>query len=1141
MSSLKYLLLLALGIQLPLAAGAAEQALNESAKVIPLAYEVDVVVVGGTSRGVAAAVAAAEKGATVFLAAPRPYLGEDLCAPYRLWLDEGESPESALGQAMFSAKPPSGRAVARGLPFSYSSSIPAAAKHPDRKNSLLYDGRAGSAATESVQYDGEVRIIADLGSLQALKSVQLLAYQRPADFSLAAFSLSASADKKAWQPIGDSKNPKLDKGGFETDPIEIRLDKTFQARYLRLDIRRGPKAGRVLLGEIIVQGKKPLLPAPVETLRVTTPMTVKRALDDALLAAGVHFLYGSYLSDLIQDKEGNLSGIVIANRSGRQAVSGKVIIDASNRGIAGRLAGARFGDYPKTARFSRIVVGGNPGKAAKLLPLSYSIGTKDYKVYEYNFDLPMADSSWAAFARADQTARNRSWQTGQVAASEGLFQLPPDPVKAVKKWTGAWPGAGELDLNCLRPEGIQHLYLLGGCADMPRPAAAQLMRPLNGIALGRRVGAAAAEDAKKRQLRQPLTLGGKPAADGIKADIGEMLNGIRAQPVTSARAMVNSPERALPVIGRYDTVVVGGGTGGAPAGVGAARGGARTLVVEYLHGLGGVGTLGRISKYYHGNRVGFTTEVDKGVVSMAGPGAALQRGGWNIENKMEWLRSEIAKAGGQVWFQTLAVGSVVKDKKFIGVILATPHGRGVVLANTVIDATGNAVIPACAGLETQAIGAEHISVQGTGLPPYTPGESYLNSDWTFTDDDDVLDMWRIHVVGRRKYAGAFDTGQLIDTRARRRIVGDIMVSPMDIINRRVYPDVITVSKSNFDNHGFSSHTLFMITPPDKTGLVANVPYRALLPKDYDGILVTGLGMSAHGDAMPVMRMQADVQNQGYAAGRASAMAAESGSTVRQIKVKALQQHLVEKGIIPKGMIGAEDSYPVSKDRMLSAVITIAADYSGIALVLTNPEMAKPMLREAWENAKNNESKLRYAHVLGMLYDPIGAETLALAVTAAEWDKGWNFRGMGQFGATTSPLDNLIIALGRTRDKKALAPVLQKLAQLTSRSEFSHCRAVAVALETLKDPAAANPLAGFLQQPGLSGHAYTEIHDVIRRTPANKNDNSTRNNSLRELVLARALFRCGDHQGIGEKILRQYAADFRGHYASHAKAVLGEKR
>ena len=54
------------------------QVINESERDIPIAYDVDVVVAGGTSRGVvAAAVAVSKEGASVFLDAPQPYLGED--------------------------------------------------------------------------------------------------------------------------------------------------------------------------------------------------------------------------------------------------------------------------------------------------------------------------------------------------------------------------------------------------------------------------------------------------------------------------------------------------------------------------------------------------------------------------------------------------------------------------------------------------------------------------------------------------------------------------------------------------------------------------------------------------------------------------------------------------------------------------------------------------------------------------------------------------------------------------------------------------------------------------------------------------------------------------------------------------------
>ena len=78
-----------------------ERMVTESARDIPVAFDVDVVVVGGSTGAVNAAVAAAEKGAKVFLATPQPYLGEDICGTYRLWLEPGREPESPLAKKIF--------------------------------------------------------------------------------------------------------------------------------------------------------------------------------------------------------------------------------------------------------------------------------------------------------------------------------------------------------------------------------------------------------------------------------------------------------------------------------------------------------------------------------------------------------------------------------------------------------------------------------------------------------------------------------------------------------------------------------------------------------------------------------------------------------------------------------------------------------------------------------------------------------------------------------------------------------------------------------------------------------------------------------------------------------------------------------
>ena len=161
------------------------------------------------------------------------------------------------------------------------------------------------------------------------------------------------------------------------------------------------------------------------------------------------------------------------------------------------------------------------------------------------------------------------------------------------------------------------------------------------------------------------------------------------------------------------------------------------------------------------------------------------------------------------------------------------------------------------------------------------------------------------------------------------------------------------------------------------------------------------------------------------------------------------------------------------------------------------------------------------------------EVLIDHIRSQDWDEGWNFRGMGQFGGSISPLDSHIIALGESGDPKGLAVILEKVAQLDASNEFSHHRAVAMALEAQRDPSTAPALGELLSKEGMTGFAITEIAESKRQ--------EQRSEPLREIILARALFRCGDHEGIGERILRDYERDLRGLFAQHAQAVLNEKK
>ncbi len=849
---------------------------------------------------------------------------------------------------------------------------------------------------------------------------------------------------------------------------------------------------------------------------VLRPMQVKQTLDEMMAEADIPVMLGTAPGEVYADGDGRLRGVTLCNRSGRHWMGCDVAVDGTLRAELARLAGVPLSAPKAELDVVRRVLGGEDtgnGNWVKEGVVAFGEGDRAvlHPLWACHVPCTLKDGSWTAWMAVEQQVRMTAFRRGQTFSADGVFAL-----------TGETMSGGSSALK-------GSLWVTGPVAEVGDSERAHLLRHDGALTRGLEIAAAVLAEGSV-----------------VKAGSGDLLccssagmpAAVSARDVHCDAEVAALADGGFAAVEEVEVLVVGGGTGGAPAGIAAAREGASTLVAEFLSGLGGVGTLGMIGRYWYGNRVGFTAEVDRGSAALTPK--VMKDGDWDVEAKMQWLHREITEAGGRIWYKTMICGALREGNRVVGAVLGTPQGRIAVRAKTVVDATGSAEVAAAAGAETVAVGQGHLAMQGTGLPGRDPGKNYTNTDYEFVDDSSQEDVNSAHMTARKKFQKAFDAGQLVDTRERRRVVGDVEVSPMDIRLARVFPDTIVKARSNFDTHGFTVHPLFMIVPPDHDPLEAYVPLRALLPKGLEGVLVTGLGISAHRDAMPVIRMQADVQNQGYAAGLIAARVQDGA--LREVDLPSLQRRLVEKGILDPEITASGDTFPLSDDEIDRALAASVSDPNQIDRVFTLPDAERnARLRQAFVEAETSEGKAFFAFVLGVLGDAAGAEVLAAAVAGGEWDEGWNYTGMGQFGASMSPLDARIIALGRCKRKQDIPVLKQKAETLPVDAAFSHYRALAEAFECIADPAAAPALNALLRRPGLSGHHITNRAARFKTATADSNETSFRNASLIELHLAAAAYRLSPEASQARAILEHYARDVRGLYARFAKEALGQRK
>ena len=229
------------------------------------------------------------------------------------------------------------------------------------------------------------------------------------------------------------------------------------------------------------------------------------------------------------------------------------------------------------------------------------------------------------------------------------------------------------------------------------------------------------------------------------------------------------PSKKLAVIGKYDVIVAGGGPAGFGAAVAAARKGCRTLLLERESALGGLSTVGLVPIPMD-MLCGIGLEMIRNLEAV---NAHWHRNSDPEKHKLI-LDRMLKESGSDLLLTAQIVDAIVKDNKICGVVIESKSGRQAVLADRVIDCTGDADVAHFAGCECFEGRPEDGKHQACSLDFRLGGadwDKYLESDFKkndpvwidliqkAVDNGDLPYMienhvnWITHVPGRPQHCG----------------------------------------------------------------------------------------------------------------------------------------------------------------------------------------------------------------------------------------------------------------------------------------------------------------------------------------------------------------------------------------------------
>lgn len=132
----------------------------------------------------------------------------------------------------------------------------------------------------------------------------------------------------------------------------------------------------------------------------------------------------------------------------------------------------------------------------------------------------------------------------------------------------------------------------------------------------------------------------------------------------------------------------------------------------------------------------------------------------------------------------------------------------------------------------------------------------------------------------------------IGVRETRRVYGQYRLTREDCLSARKFEDAIAACGAPIEDHHAGADTHWQYLPD---GMTYDIPYRALVPQQVQGLLVAGRCFSATHDAHASCRSMAQMMAIGQAAGVAAALSVQTDTLPHALEVDTLQTRLLAMG------------------------------------------------------------------------------------------------------------------------------------------------------------------------------------------------------------------------------------------------------